>query len=229
MLQHALWAHRICVCQEYKRFVCLRKKNDSKCNAKIHTKKKLVLWVRKVWVRERERQGHREKEKERLKDVRARARDRDLNVLWMEFIRVSSNKWSKNQDLCTFIIKFSRLARLFFVTFSNEMQLFSRQMIHLIIVCLLLFVVCACEHKRCLGIYICILIVSSVFSVCVFLFCFVAKMFICISPSHNSPISTSYSSMSVLLCEYAIFFRSISTFSTAFEEKEKKINNKHIE
>lgn len=46
-------------------------------------------------------------------------------VLWMEFIRVSSNKWSKNQDLCTFIIKFSQLVRLFFVIFFQmKMQLF---------------------------------------------------------------------------------------------------------
>lgn len=88
---------------------------------------------------------------------------------WMEFIRVNSNKWSKNQDLCTFIIKFSRLARLFFVTFSNEMQLFpSEWFTWSLCVCSYLWL--ARVRARCLGICICILIVSSV---CFFVHCII--------------------------------------------------------
>lgn len=67
-----------------------------------------------------------------------RVRDRDLNGVCLltcslrsfvgrgwNSLESGSNKWSKNQDLCTFIIKFSQLVRLFFVIFSQmKMQLF---------------------------------------------------------------------------------------------------------
>lgn len=57
--------------------------------------------------------------------------------IWMCFgwnsLESAATNEVKNQDLCIFIIKFSRLARLFFVSlFQNGMQLFSS--IHLIIV-----------------------------------------------------------------------------------------------
>lgn len=113
-------------------FVCLRKKNDSKCNET------------------NEEEGKKYTNKHKANN------HRDLNV-WMEFIRVSSNKWSKNQDLCTFIIKFSRVARLFFVSFQMKCNYFPRFTWSL---CGVVWRCCCC----CLGISICILIVSSVFA-----------------------------------------------------------------
>lgn len=143
----------------------------------------------------------------------------------MEFIRVSSNKWSKNQDLCTFIIKFSQLVRLFFVC-KWKCNYFAWQVIHIYYadrsLCCVWAIFC-CFFIRCVMLlplpwhlhFDCFVVVLRC---CYWVFFF--SNLTCISPSHKyhqDKYSILYSTP--LECKWAhLLFFSLSWISLHFAQ-----------
>lgn len=88
-----------------------------------------------------------------------------------------SNKWSKNQDLCTFIIKFSQRVCDYFLFFANENAtiLLLWQMIHFF----------GHNNERVCRLQLFVPLLWHLHFDCFVVLCFLFCILLCISPSHE--------------------------------------------